>query len=291
LPARLGEVASEGRYHFDPLDYRHPLVSAFRGRERSGLLTTPISRYYRLLVPDAWKAGEKALAFDNNDPAIVAEKIQAGRSILVATCASLGTGDDRGASPWTLLPIWPSFVPLVHELVAAAAGSDWEAMNVQVGQSIGRVPSHGSHREQVTVETPGGRQERWHIQGGAQAAGNLSVPTRRSGIHRTWFDSEPAVVQHYAVNVDSAESDLSKVNRKDVPAPFVVTGGTRDVDMPAMGSADAAGEWHRALLYAALACLLVETWLQGLLGRVAHRSARRPVRIKSVLSGTKRWFQ
>jgi hypothetical protein len=44
LPARLGEVISEPQYQyrFDPLNYRHPLLSAFQGREQSGLLTTPV---------------------------------------------------------------------------------------------------------------------------------------------------------------------------------------------------------------------------------------------------------
>src|SRR5690606_20872515 len=31
LPVRLGEIAPESQYRFDPLDYRHPIVRAFRG--------------------------------------------------------------------------------------------------------------------------------------------------------------------------------------------------------------------------------------------------------------------
>ena len=38
------------KFGLDPLEYRHPIVAPFRGRERAGLLTTPIARYYRLEV-------------------------------------------------------------------------------------------------------------------------------------------------------------------------------------------------------------------------------------------------
>ncbi len=52
LPARLGEVVAEPQYHFrfDPLDYRHPLVQVFQGREQSGLLSTPVYKYFQLQV-------------------------------------------------------------------------------------------------------------------------------------------------------------------------------------------------------------------------------------------------
>ncbi len=48
LPAVLKDAVSESQYRFDPLEYRHPLVAAFKGREQAGLLTTPIYRYFRL---------------------------------------------------------------------------------------------------------------------------------------------------------------------------------------------------------------------------------------------------
>ena len=35
LPARLVELVSEAQYRFDPLGYRHPLVSVFQGPRSS----------------------------------------------------------------------------------------------------------------------------------------------------------------------------------------------------------------------------------------------------------------
>ncbi|MBI3837205.1 MAG: BatA domain-containing protein, partial [Planctomycetia bacterium] len=69
LPAQLKELVSEAQYQyrFDPLNYRHPLVSAFQGREQAGLLTTPVYKYFRLaLIPQS--KGRVALAFEGGDP-------------------------------------------------------------------------------------------------------------------------------------------------------------------------------------------------------------------------------
>ena len=49
LPARIGDVITEPQFGLDPLDYRHPIVAPFRGRERAGLVTTPVTRYYQLI--------------------------------------------------------------------------------------------------------------------------------------------------------------------------------------------------------------------------------------------------
>ena len=37
----IGRIVSQPQFGLDPLDYRHPIVAPFRGRERAGLLTRP----------------------------------------------------------------------------------------------------------------------------------------------------------------------------------------------------------------------------------------------------------
>ncbi|MEX2111652.1 MAG: BatA domain-containing protein, partial [Pirellulales bacterium] len=138
LPARLGDVVSGGQSHYrlDPLNYRHPLLRVFEGREQSGLLTTPVYKYLRLaLAPDS--QARVALAFDGGDPAIVEETIGAGRSILVATDGSLSSVDPASNDPWTTMPAWPSFVPLVQEVLAWAVRGQMNEHNVTVGAQLG----------------------------------------------------------------------------------------------------------------------------------------------------------
>ena len=52
LPPYRRTRSHQPQFGLDPLDYRHPIVAPFRGRERAGLLTTPVARYYRLELSD-----------------------------------------------------------------------------------------------------------------------------------------------------------------------------------------------------------------------------------------------
>ena len=123
LPARLGAVVDRPEYRLDPLGYRHPILQVFRGRGQTGLLTTPVAKHYRLLLPADGRA-EIVLALADGDPLIVAAPIRRGTVTLVATSAD---------PSWTALPLWPSFVPLVHEMAAWArwrgrgSGTSWSA--------------------------------------------------------------------------------------------------------------------------------------------------------------------
>jgi hypothetical protein len=91
IPARLGEIISQPSFGLDPLEYRHPIVAPFRGRERAGLLTTPVARYHRLELPRDDSDIAVAAAMKNGDPFIVTAPLGRGRTILVATDGSLAS--------------------------------------------------------------------------------------------------------------------------------------------------------------------------------------------------------
>jgi hypothetical protein len=155
LPARLDRVVAESQYRFDPLDYKHPLVTPFRGRERAGLLTTPIYRYFKLKVPEAWTQSKVALAFEGGDAAIVETPHERGRVILVATDGSLSSIDTATGSPWSTMIAWPSFLPLVQEIQALAVGSQRDQYNVLVGESFGLSIPPAMSGSSIDVLTPG----------------------------------------------------------------------------------------------------------------------------------------
>ena len=83
-------------------------MQPFRGRGEASLLTTPVLKYYKLALPENSPA-KTVLALANGDPLVVEEPIRRGRVVLVATSAE---------PSWTAMPLWPSFVPLVQEIVA-----------------------------------------------------------------------------------------------------------------------------------------------------------------------------
>ncbi len=78
LPASVGPsvgdaAKKEGAFHFNPLGYRHPLIAAYQGAAGPvtlGLTGSLVYQYNKLTIPPESKAAV-AIAFDNNDPAVI----------------------------------------------------------------------------------------------------------------------------------------------------------------------------------------------------------------------------
>ncbi len=267
LPAQLDRPADLGHYSFDPLGYKDLMVHEFQGNERAGLLTTGVSRYFRL---KAWKNAKQtpppALAIrETGDPAIVGQQAEGkrpgevgGRVILVALPASFAAIDPISKEPWSNWPIKNSFPPVVQNLLIAAVNSSIAERNVLVGKPLESALPKAQASNMLTVDDPGrGKQQ---IRVAAREDGNRwSYPsTWLSGIYRAQFggDQQP---QLFAVNVDTAESDLAKLDPRELPEQISVVPAWSDLDQrPAASIGARAGE-HRWYLCAALVLLLTET--------------------------------
>jgi len=261
LPARLGPVVTEPQYHLNPKNFKHSMLQAFRGRGRTALLSTPVLKYFKLEVPEK-SAAKVVLALNSGDPLIVEEPIERGRVVLVATSA------DRS---WTLLPIWPSFVPLVQELLAFCVSGQLQQRNVTVGEPLGGslpadvtgvslsieepIPEPDDHRRSVAT----------HMEGD-YVAWSFSE-TMLSGIYKAHFGPPLSRSQTFAVNVDTAESDLTQLDvdelRNDtwpgIPFAYQTTWQNPE-QQPVVGLAGRGG-LPVDLLYVVLGLLLVETFL------------------------------
>lgn len=256
LPARLMDVSNEPQFSLNPLNYVHPLLDTFRGQEESGLLTTPVNSHYRLEVPKGIPS-RVALQFDSGDPFIVERTVGRGHSILVSTTAD---------TSWTAMPVWPSFVPLVHELLAVAIMGRAEERNVTVGQSLGGIlASLGPSTIQVKV--PGKEAAQIKPEFTHKAARWVFDDTVVSGVYEAQIGAPVNQRQIFAVNVDSAESDLSKLDANELTSGIwegVTVGRSpqhaSDGGSVSLGS-DQEGYWHRPLLASALVLLLLEVFL------------------------------
>ncbi len=174
LPARLVKAVEAASYGLDPLGYRHPLVSAFRDAEQAGLLTTPLQKYFKLQLAEATRA-QVALAVTNGDPFIVEETIGRGRSLLVATSADVS---------WTAMPMWPSFVPIVQELLLFAIHGRMQEHNLLVGQPLGGLLPQG-RVSAIEVRLPSGEAKRAALSGDGSDRTWSFNDTMQSGIFRT----------------------------------------------------------------------------------------------------------
>ena len=264
LPARLGEVVHQPHQRLDPLGYRHPIVQAFRAREKAGLLTAPVYAYFKLLVPKDSSA-KVALALDDGSPLIVESPVHEGRVVLVATSAD---------ASWTDLPRWPSYLPLVQEILSFAVGGRQEQKNLLVGQPLGQTLPAAMGDVSLTVRTPAGASEtvRPQIQGD-YAAWSFSG-TSLSGVYAAQFSRPPTRRDLFAVNVDPAESDLTKLSAEELRSqwpgvPLVHQTTWKEADEPPMVRSQGTGELAKSLLFGVLGLLFAETFLARRFGHHA----------------------
>ncbi len=268
LPAHLGQVVSDPQRGLNPLEYRHPAIRAFRGRERAGLLTTPVAKYVKLSVPDhaahgAHSPARVVLAFANGDPMIVEAAIGHGRVVVVATSGDLS---------WTAMPVWPSFLPLVQELVAYCVGGQSRPRNLEVGQPLEGdwpMPAGGVS---LSLHRPDGGTESLPLAAEGDYGVFSYLDTTLSGIYAARMSTALARTQLFAVNLDTAESDLTPLGHDELRGnvfsgvPFVYQTDWAGPEHRAAGRASHPGALHLELLYAALALLLAETFIAWRLG-------------------------
>ncbi|MBW8885295.1 MAG: hypothetical protein JF612_11110 [Planctomycetia bacterium] len=262
LPARLTELASIGTYAFDALEYRHPIVAPFRGFPKSGLLTTPTWEYVRLTPLEGAKT---ALSFSSGDPAIVETQIGRGRCILVATAASPDSIVRGHGSPtaWTALPTWPSFPPLVHEMLRWSLTGRNADRNVSVGDDLTGIVPESESDSTILLKGPSGPDER--------------LPIRDEAGERRWVFNRPALsgvyearlgpmAQHFAVNLDPSEGNLARLDPETLPSQFrhEADSGMRE---PATVASHDARSYFRWWLGAVFVLLTAEPCLAWLFGR------------------------
>jgi hypothetical protein len=268
LPARLGAVATappDGR--LDALDFRHPMLQAFRGRGPAALLTMPVAKYFKLELPKN-SAAKVVLAMADGDPLIVEEPIERGRLVLVGTSAD---------ASWTLMPVLPGYVPLVQELLAYCVGGQLRQRNVRAGEPLGGAIPAAAADAPLTLQGPDGRSRPVQTRLEGDQSAWSCADTTQSGIYTARFGPPIERSQYFAVNVDTVESDLAQLDpdqlRKEVWAgiPFRYQTTWPSGDQPSLGGpAGHGGRLPVAMLYVVLGLLLTETFLAWRFGRHAR---------------------
>jgi hypothetical protein len=279
LPAKLGPLVDEPQYRLNPLQYAHPLLAEFRGREQGGLLNTPVYKYFRLDSAAAPQT-QRVLEFLNaaKDPLLVEETIGAGRTLLLAT------GIEK---TWTTMPLSPSFLPVVQEMLSFAVGGRASQHGLLVGEVLQGTFKRTTATATVTVDPPPSEAAR------GSAASPAAIPPAAevvpqgefyrwsladaplAGIYTAHISGPPAVVERYAVNGDPRESDLVKLpsvrltDRNWSQIRFAYGTDVRDFSdsAPQFVAATGGNNWPRNLLLCAFAAALVETWWAGRIGR------------------------
>ncbi len=272
LPAHVGPVVAQPQFGLDPLDYRHQIVAPFRGRERAGLLTTPISRYYRLDVSHSRPGVEVAVAMPSGDPFIVTAPLGRGRTVLVATDGSLSSVDPTSGESWTAWPTWPSFLPLVRELLSYATGGQptkWQQLvGTPLSGSIGDTESPPASSGELEIARPDGRVASVTTQSTPTGAEWNYTDTDVSGVY-SLRGLPQGHTQQFAVNIDTAEGDLTKVDPQQLPPELKVRNTWQDAAGGGGVQSLSQAGWNESILWGVLALLFAESFMAWQFGRGA----------------------
>ncbi|MEO6434879.1 MAG: BatA domain-containing protein [Tepidisphaeraceae bacterium] len=156
LTKRVGAAGDAGfLFDFNPEGLLHPLLGLFARRPGTGLNTAQVYTYWQMDIKGESKA-ERVLDYLSsggvatsapttagvaagaeatsaklqaaaNDPAITLHSLGEGRVVVVTTTAN---------AEWTSFPAKPSYVALVHELLAGSVSSADRWMNLSASQAL-----------------------------------------------------------------------------------------------------------------------------------------------------------
>jgi hypothetical protein len=257
LGGRVGDAtARQSSVLFDPRDYAHPIIQPFRGAAAGGLVTTKVFEYVRAELP-AESTARVALAFESGDPAIVTADAQRGRVAVVTTSADI---------EWTNWPFWPSYVPVMNEIVNFAVADRNRDHQTLVGQSLSAAVPAAVTEVPVTVELPGRRAVPRKVSPRDEVGYFVFDQTTQSGSYRVQFGPPIAAEELFAVNVDAKESDLTKLDQEELRellpgCRFHYLTNWQAIATGRTSVTQGRGELHRYLLYAAFALVFLESFL------------------------------
>ena len=262
-PLVLGEPTPAASYGVDPLEYAHPIVRPFKGRETAGLLTTPIARVRKLSLDGELQDKTRiALALEGGMPLLVTSEYGRGRLAVVTTAPTLNAIDAATGEPWTAMPAWPSFLPIVHGLVQYV-GAD-KPSGAVVGEPLsGRISGRPGSLEELTMIRPDGDEEVI----GFDRSGEWSYArTDKAGVYQLTGIEGGAVLGVAAVNPDPAESALTRVATDNLPN-WISVRRASDLGAGILGDAVSRASAHRLLILAAIVLVLVESALACWFGK------------------------
>jgi hypothetical protein len=170
------------------------------------------------------------------------------------------------------MPVWPSYLPIVRELLVLAVRGQLDQRNLRVAESLSgslRVVEAGVAGQ---VRIPSGEQLPLRLAARGNASRWSFADTLESGFYVAEFGDPLRRSEAYAVNVDTAESDLARLDLDELKnevwpgVPFEPFDGRDSADETLAPVVRREG-LHHFLLSAVLALLFVESTLACWFGR------------------------
>ena len=269
ITGRRGQPGRKTSFHrLDQVDFEHP-VFRFDSRSSESLSTGAV-RFYASYAVDAGIDARVIARFADGAPAILEGRSGSGRALLIASDVNTG---------WSDLALRSAFVPFMHRGVrylhpsVTVAEGGYLAGN-PIAQPLVRFPANTD----LYLDYPSGRTETVHSRIGRNGL-TVEIPdTGQPGVYTLRDGAD--VVQAFAVNPDTRESDLARFTPAEAAGFFgdgtqvvlVDPDGTPDVLRGGTFGAGGRYEIWKSLIVLVMAIMLAEYWLSG---SRAGRSAER----------------
>lgn len=279
LPAELGEILGKSQgsapaFTMVGPELSHPALRYFDDPQVLTWLTLPpIYNFFQLKVaPEAKdtrilaKANRLEAGLPKPEPILIEKAMGKGKTILFAS-----SGDQE----WNDIPAYPTYVLLTRELAYYLTRREARLENLLVGDAYQRTLR--TFVQEVILSRDGEQREVLRpLSLGEELGSELRTSALdRAGVYRLDLSGqadsqkkEPTPI-FVAVNVDTAESDLSRVGEEWIMATFPgeIVNWLSELGDSARsdGPADQGRTWWWVLLIA-LVCLLLETALSQIFG-------------------------
>ncbi len=254
LPVRLDGVievdeSTSGPVYLARGQAVHPLAAGIASDAESGLFRARMHRILSL-TPHAAR-GETILSFTNGRPAIVTGRYGAGRVLVFGFSADMS---------WTNLPAKGDFVSLMVTAAHYVAQADASFRNILVGDAVRERITAAESSSPVRLEFERGRDLSVRL---IPDEGGLVSESDRLEERGVYVLTTGERKIRWAVNVDSAESDLRSADeetlRASTDAPIRVVESSK---VESVGtSRQSFNEVGASMLLLVLAAVVLETWM------------------------------
>ena len=269
LPARLTGrkvLSDENAATLNPASVAHPALSMFKDTSSLNVASARFTQYFGLEpTPDANdpNAVQVMMKFNNGDPAFVERHVQLGKVILAASSAG---------SAWNQLPLKPSYVPLVYQLLFYLGQGAASHRNVAQEESLFLALPLTDANKPVRVTTPDGRTSTQNSALDARGVTFSYGATQQAGVYKVAVQGS-GTQDAFAVNLPTDESDLTATDPAQAVTQTGFPGGKLSVaNTPAqlqrsVSQARYGSEVWRPLVLAVIVLLFLEGMLAQLFGR------------------------
>ncbi|MFK7817926.1 MAG: BatA domain-containing protein [Planctomycetaceae bacterium] len=245
----------------EQIDFAHPVFAPFADAQFADF--TRINVWKHRSLPESGLGDAKILArFDNGDPAFVSKTIGRGRMFVLAT----------GWQPSdSQLALSTKFVPLMNNILEQGNKVATVLPRMKIGDELNLQPFRMTRADQLRITMPDGTTA------ALEKDAATFDGTMQPGVYQL---NGPLMEARFAVNVDPRETDTSLMALEQLESLGVTMdpddGGPADLAAATMRERQLKSQelekqqklW-RWLVIAAIAVLLLETWLAG---RMASRA-------------------